>query len=141
MFYIKRCKKIFLTIFSIALMGVLLPWFSFNPELTGYHWGFYGLQYEIVQITAVYLLCHYVVKNSVIIKISAELLLISFPVVYIWQLMSWHSTFITGKISLSIGLRTAQPTFWIALVLSAIPAVMFPILCQKGRSDKSSEKT
>ena len=60
-------------------------------------------------------------------------LLLTVPAVYLAWLPTWHTAFITGKISWEIGFSTVYPGYWIALALSFLPPLAFLQLKQKCR--------
>lgn len=130
-------KKTFIKIMLFSWLGILFPWFSFGPEETGYWWGFYGFQYVMIQMYLLGLFCNLEPKNEFIIRsfpVFIEICLFTIPLAYIWQLMSWHTLYVTGKISFSKGLRIAYPQFWIAFVLTFIPIFAYPVLrCWKKK--------
>lgn len=124
-------RKTFIKIMLFSWLGILLPWFSFGPQETGYWWGFYGFQYVMIQMILLGLFCNLVPEKENIKRsfpVFIEICLFTFPLAYIWQLMTWHTLCITGEISLSIGLRTAYPQFWIAFFLTFIPIFAYPAL-------------
>lgn len=128
-------RRTFIKIMLLSWTGVLLPWFSFGPE-DGYWWGFYGLQYVMIQMMLLGVLCNLVPKKEnmkSILPILIEVCLITIPLCFIWQLMTWHTLYVSGKISLSIGLGTAYPSFWVALALTLIPIIAYPILKRWSR--------
>ena len=124
-------RKLFIKIMLLSWAGMLLPWFSFGPQETGYWWGFYGFQYVMIQMFLLGLSCNIEPEKDIVkrfLPALTEVGLLSFPLAHFWQLVTWHTLYVTGKISLSIGLSTAYPTFWIAFVLSCIPILSFPVL-------------
>ncbi|WP_313526817.1 hypothetical protein [Anaerotignum sp.] len=131
-------KKAFIKIMLFSWTGILFPWFSFDPKETGYWWGFYGLQYIMIQMILLGVFCNVIPKKESfksLLPILIEICLITIPLCLIWQLMTWHTLYVTGEISLSIGLRTAYPSFWIALALTLIPIVAYPILKRWSRDE------
>ena len=132
MFITKQKRNRFLTVLLLSLLAWCMPCFSFNPQITGYQWGVSMAGYTGLQLLAVVWLClEFWQKQSRWLMALVVCLLLTVPAVYVAWLPTWHTTFITGKISWAIGLSTVYPGYWAALGLSFLPLVAFFVLKQK----------
>ena len=128
----KQKRNQFLIVLAISLLAWCMPCFSFNPRITGYQWGVSIAGYTSLQLLAVVWLClEFWQKQSRWLFALVFCLLLTVPVVYLAWLPTWHTTFITGKISWEIGFSTVYPGYWIALGLSLLPPLAFLMLKQK----------
>lgn len=132
MFFDKSRKIIFLIIFTGSLLGLFLPWFLSVPGVTDYYWGWYGFQYEVIQILIIYFLCitNY---NKPHAKLIVELLLITIPITRIFQMFHWYYKNVVETIELSYIVQTIQLNFWIAFIATIIPIICFPLLSKNNQ--------
>ena len=134
MFTTIQKRNQFLMVLAVSLLAWCMPCFSFNPQMTGYQWGVSLAGYTGLQLLAAGWLClEFWQKQSRWIWALVLCLLLTVPAVYLAWLPTWHTAFITGKISWEIGLYTVYPGYWIALALSFLPPVAFLLLKQKRR--------
>ena len=112
-------RKVFIVSCVFALVGIFLPWFTFNAKVTGYYWGLNVLPYILFQgiYIAVYLRGKMTGLGA---GILFELCLLSLPVAYIYKFLTWHIPNITGKVSLMTSLHTVTVGFFTALALVLI---------------------
>ena len=112
-------RKVFIGSCVLALMGLCLPWFTFNAKVTGYYWGLHVLPFILFQ--GIYIAVYLRGKRPRLgAGILCELCLLSLPVAYIYKFLTWHIPNITGEISLTTSLHTATVGYWMALVLVLI---------------------
>ncbi len=111
-------EKIFMAVSLAACLSMFLPWFSFNPGITGYMWGFSFFPHWLVPIAFILVYQFLLDEKNVVCVILMELSLLAVPCVLLYDMATWHVMSITGEISLQTGLTTAQPTFWAAAGLS-----------------------
>lgn len=124
-------RKIFMKTLYISWLGMLLPWFSFDPNMEGYTWGFSFFPYVMLQVAGLVVLFHNEPNGkigSLIASVFTEICLISFPAIYIWQMLTWYIPYVSVDSILETSLSVTYPPFWISLVLSIIPIFAFPIL-------------
>ena len=134
MFTTIQKRNQFLMVLAVSLLAWCMPCFSFNPQMTGYRWGVSLAGYTGLQLLAAGWLClEFWQKQSRWIWALVLCLLLTVPMVYLAWLPTWHTAFITGKISWEIGFSTVYPGYWIALALSFLPPVAFLLLKQKRR--------
>ena len=132
MFATKQKRNQFLIVLAISLLAWCMPCFLFFPRITGDQWGVSIAGYTSLQLLAVVWLClEFWQKQSRWLFALVFCLLLTVPVVYLAWLPTWHTTFITGKISWEIGFSTVYPGYWIALGLSLLPPLAFLMLKQK----------
>jgi len=111
-------EKAFMVVSIAACLSMFLPWFSFNPAVTGYMWGFDFLPHWVVPISFILAYHFFLDKRNKACVILMELSLLAVPCVLLYDMAAWHFMGITGEVSLQIGLTTAQPGFWVAAGLS-----------------------
>lgn len=134
MFTTIQKRNQFLMVLAVSLLAWCMPCFSFNPQMTGYRWGVSLAGYTGLQLLAAGWLClEFWQKQSRWIWALVLCLLLTVPAVYLAWLPTWHTAFITGKISWEIGFSTVYPGYWIALALSFLPLLAFLLLKQKCR--------
>lgn len=134
MFTTIQKRNQFLMVLAVSLLAWCMPCFSFNPQMTGYRWGVSLAGYTGLQLLAAGWLClEFWQKQSRWIWALVLCLLLTVPMVYLAWLPTWHTAFITGKISWEIGFSTVYPGYWIALALSFLPPLAFLLLKQKRR--------
>ena len=114
---------------AVSFCGFCLPWFSFDPQMTGYQWGIaQGLPAAVAGLAALQL-CRTLTPDRATCG-AIVLLLLFMPVWYVFRFFAWHYMTITGEISLRLSLEAAQPGFYISLGLSTVPLIVF-LLCKK----------
>ena len=134
MFTTIQKRNQFLMVLAVSLLAWCMPCFSFNPQMTGYQWGVSLAGYTGLQLLAAGWLClEFWQKQSRWIWALVLCLFLTVPAVYLAWLPTWHTAFITGKISWEIGFSTVYPGYWIALALSFLPPLAFLLLKQKRR--------
>lgn len=134
MFTTIQKRNQFLMVLAVSLLAWCMPCFSFNPQMTGYRWGVSLAGYTGLQLLAAGWLClEFWQKQSRWIWALVLCLLLTAPMAYLVWLPTWHTAFITGKISWEIGFSTVYPGYWIALALSFLPPLAFLLLKQKRR--------
>lgn len=134
MFTTIQKRNQFLMVLAVSLLAWCMSCFSFNPQMTGYRWGVSLAGYTGLQLLAAGWLClEFWQKQSRWIWALVLCLLLTVPAVYLAWLPTWHTAFITGKISWEIGFSTVYPGYWIALALSFLPPLAFLQLKQKCR--------
>ncbi len=134
MFTTIQKRNQFLMVLAVSLLAWCMPCFSFNPQMTGYRWGVSLAGYTGLQLLAAGWLClEFWQKQSRWIWALVLCLLLTAPMVYLAWLPTWHTAFITGKISWEIGLSTVYPGYWIALALSCLPPLAFGLLKHNRR--------
>lgn len=124
-------KKTFVRIMLLSWVGLFLPWFSFEPNMQGYVWGFLFFPYVMLQIAGLIVLFHNEPEGNIgrfIGSIFTEICLITFPVIYIWQMLTWYYPIAFKEKSLQLGLSATYPPFWVSLALSIVPIIAFPVL-------------
>lgn len=129
-------RKTFARIVLLSWAGLFLPWFSFYPDMQGYVWGFLFFPYFMLQMAVLVVCYHNEPKDELgvfIVSIITELCLITFPVVYFWQMMVWYYPITFKEYSLAKGLSATYPTFWIAFALTFMPIFALPILRRWGK--------
>lgn len=111
-------EKIFMAVSLAACLSMFLPWFSFNPGITGYMWGFSFFPHWLVPITFILVYQFLLDEKNAGYVILMELSLLAVPCVLLYDMAAWHVMAVTGEASLQTGLATAQPTFWVTAGLS-----------------------
>lgn len=114
---------------TVSFCSLCLPWFSFDPQMTGYQWGIVqGIPAVVAGIAALQL-CRTLSPGRAAWG-AIILLLLFMPMWDVFRFFTWHYMTITGKISLRLSLEAAQPGFYISLGLSPVPLIVF-LLCKK----------
>lgn len=136
MFTTKQKRNRFLLVLAVSLLAWCMPCFSFAPRVTGYQWGIYTFGYTGLQQLAVLLLCvKFWQSRSRWLTVLTMGLLATVPLVYLAWLPTWHTNFVTGKVSWQIGLSTVYPGYWAALGLSLLPLIAFWLLKEKTETE------
>ena len=131
MFASKWGKKTFARIVLLSWAGLFLPWFSFEPSMEGYVWGFLFFPYFMMQMAVLIVFYNNEPKDELgvfIVSIITELCLVTFPIIYIWQMFTWYTPFVSVDNIFETSLEITYPPFWISLVLAIIPILAFPVL-------------
>ncbi|MEG1918281.1 MAG: hypothetical protein RR092_06455 [Oscillospiraceae bacterium] len=126
-------KRLFSSLLFLSVAGLFLPWFSFDPKMSGYFWGWYSLVLTFVPLCAVFGLCYGNPRPERWPKVLVETLLLSVPVCEFGYFLTWY-TFTVMPFQWSVSLRVATPAFWIALFLALLPPLAFPLCVDWRRS-------
>ena len=127
-------ERIFLLLSAASFCSMFLPWFSFDVQVTGVQWGYYFFLPMVIPFILI-IACYSVFDSQNSLRvILMELSLISVPLLLVYELINWHVAFITGEPSLRTGLRTALPTFWIAMGLSLAAFLAYQLCLPRKRS-------
>ena len=130
MFRSQKAKRVFLSLFALAQVALVLPWFSIAPEITGYMWGwslYFGSALIFPVIIALFFCLCYEGRHVALARGFVWLVLAVSLGATVWALGGWHAWGITGRFSFSYGLQTAHPLYWLSLGLTAAPVVAFPL--------------
>lgn len=119
-------KNVLIVSFILFLLSVFLPWFTFNPKVMGYRWGFLFLPYMIVPI-AVIAMSAFVKRRKPFIVLS-ELSLLSVLSVYVMSFGRWqeYCNIATG-FRWSDGFYTATVGYWLSLGLFLVFALLYQV--------------
>ncbi len=109
-----KMKRLLKVLFLLSAASLLLPWFTYNPRIMGYCWGFaFAKWYAVPMVmTGVYL---YILPNGKLAAFLAELSVGMNLWICVIAFGRWQEAAnIAAGYRWSDGLRTAQPGFWIA---------------------------
>lgn len=115
------------------LASVVMPWFTFDAQVTGYYWGTCTIPW--ILIPAAYIV-FYVRHGSLGVRsdVLLELSLLSFPAIYLYTFFTWPiQNNITGKINVDTSMCTATPCFWFALLIVCVFAAAGSLYLTKNK--------
>lgn len=125
----RKHQTLFAIALAFSLAGLSLPWFSFNPAVTGWQWGYTrGWLAVVTGVTALVLCLKLQAGRRADLAVTG--LLLCAPVWYFYQFFTWHVAFVTGQVSLRTSLQVTYPGFYVALLLSIVPVAAY-WLCRK----------
>lgn len=100
-----------------AVLSVFLPWFSYNPTVMGYCWGYSFVKWFAVPMIVFAITMAVKRRNKVIVTLS-ELSLVTNLFILIYAFGGWQEVHnIGGTFNLAEGFITATPYFWLSVVL------------------------
>lgn len=130
---------LFYAMLALSLVGWFLPWFSYNPGVMGYRYGTGMLVYlalplaALVQLTRLPLSRRWDALIVLLLLLSPACCLF---LLFTWEHMALISSVLFHDISWESIRATTYPGYWLALALSLLPLLFYP-LC---RRDFSREK-
>ena len=108
-------KKYIKVLYLLMVLALFLPWFTYNPRVMGYRFGFVFLKWFAVPLVILALSLFRSGKNRILI-ILAELAQLGFLAALICALGFWQQVCnIKSGFHLMEGLKTAQVGYWIAV--------------------------
>ena len=119
-------KHVLIVSYLLFLFSVFLPWFTYNPKVMGYCWGF---QFFYLWLVPVIIIGSYVFwRSTAAIFVLSELSLIVILGSYIVAFGRWQEmcNIITG-FQWKDGLHTATVGFWLSFGLFWLLAVLLQI--------------
>lgn len=127
-------KPVLTVSFMLFLLSVFLPWFTYNPKVMGYCWGFqfYFLWFVPIVIIGIYIFW----KSTAAMFALCELSLIAILVSYVFAFGRWQELCnIISGFQWKDGLHTATVGYWISLGLFLV----FTFLCQFRRGESENQ--
>lgn len=109
-------KRVLKTLYILAVLSVFLPWFTYNPDVMGYCWGyaFLGRLLLPLAVIGIYLFG----KRSHLMLLLSELSLIVSLSVLVVAFGQWQEVCnIQPGFHWADGFKTAQIGYWISLGL------------------------
>lgn len=104
--------------FAASMIPLAFPWFSFHLETDG------QLGLEVITnpffIIACLVFLFSVCSNKDMIYHIGFLSLFVFPVLYVYEFLTWHYDTITGEINIVTSLQTAQFGFYLGMLMSLV---------------------
>lgn len=119
-------KPVLTVSFILFLLSVFLPWFTYNPKVMGYCWGF---QFSYLWLVPVIIIGIYIFwKSTATMFALCELSLITILGAYVFAFGRWQElcNIITG-FQWKDGLHTATVGYWVSLGLFILLAVLLQI--------------
>lgn len=120
-------KKNSVGLYVLCVFSLLLPWFTYNPDVMGYCRGYAFLKWFLVPmvVIGIYLLS---MKKSKAHFLLCECSLVTNLAVLVVALGRWQETCnIQSGFHWEDGFRTALPTYWISAALFLILFVVFQV--------------
>lgn len=116
-------KPVLIVSFMLFLLSVFLPWFTYNPKVMGYCWGF---QFFFIWLVPVIIIGIYVFwKSTAAMFVLSELSLIAILGTYIFAFGRWQELCnIISGFQWKDGLHTATVGYWISLCLFLMLAIL-----------------
>ena len=109
-------KRVLKTLYILAVLSVFLPWFTYNPDVMGYCWGYAFLRWLLIplMVIGIYLFS----KRSQLMILLSELSLIASLAVLVVAFGRWQEVCnIQAGFHWADGFKTAQIGYWISLGL------------------------
>ena len=120
-------------LFCLACICIFLPWFSWNPKVTGYCWGF-DFILELALPMLIISFCIFSGGGSVWLAVLTEIFAIAMVAVVILAAGTWQQVFnISGGLKFSM--RPILPTyrFSLAVYVLLFAALQVRIFRKSGR--------
>lgn len=114
-------------LYFLSVVSLFLPWFSYNPKMTGYCWGFHFWNLFLIPmvLTGLY---YFRFNHSKIMFLLCQLSLAANLMILVAAFGKWQDLFnIQSGFHWADGFRTARPGFWIAAVIFTIQFVVFQV--------------
>lgn len=127
-------QKIHLTaIYILSVLSIFLPWFTYNPDVMGYCWGFQFLKWMILPLLIIGVFL-FRIQSGKLLFFLAEMSIIAILAIFVMALGRWQEICnIIEGFQWKDGLHTALPTFWISAGLF----LLFFILLQQAHFKKA----
>ena len=111
-------------IFLLAVVSIFLPWFTYDPELMGYCWGWQFLKWLLLPMFMIGSYLFTDVRN-IIVFIATELCMVVNLAVLVIAFGRWQEVcHMIGGYHWEDGFPTAQPGYWISVVVFSALAVV-----------------
>lgn len=109
-------KRILKTLYILTVFSVFLPWFTYNPDVMGYCWGYAFLGWLLVPLVVIGI--YLFGKRSYLMILLSELSLITNLVILVVAFGRWQEVCnIQAGFHWADGFKTAQIGYWISLGL------------------------
>lgn len=112
-------------LYVLSLLSLLFPWFTYNPSVMGYCWGwqFFSLFLIPMTVIAAYL---FRFTGNRFLRILSQVCTLGNLASMVIALGSWQAACnIRGGFHWADGFRTAQPTFWLSAWLQLAFCILF----------------
>lgn len=118
-------KPVLIVSFLLFLFSAFLPWFTYNPKIMGYCWGFQFFYFWLAPVVIIGIYVFW--KSTAVMFVLSELSLIAILGTYILALGRWQELCnISSGFQWKDGLYTATIGYWVSLGLF----LTFAIQCQ-----------
>ena len=122
---VRYFKKLAVAFCALSVCAAFLPWFSLNPQMTGYYWGTEALPLALAPFACIFVCLAFLDMRKLIFKALMELSLIAVPCIYYYHFLYWPVLSLRGSAAdFDVSLSAARPGFWLALILAALAAVV-----------------
>lgn len=124
-------NKLLIGLFALFVLSIFTPWFTYNPKVMGYCWGF---QFFYLWLVPVIIIGVYVFwRATAVMFVLSELSLIAILGSYIFAFGRWQEMCnIIAGFQWKDGLHTATIGYWISLGLFLV----LTLLCQFRAYDR-----
>ena len=129
-------KSVLIASYLLFILSMCLPWFTYNPNVMGYCWGFQFFLMWFVPVTIVGI---YVIwKATAWMFILCELSLVALLGSYVFAFGRWQEMCnIISGFQWKDGLHTTTVGFWVSTVLFLILAIQLQMRkCDLTSCDK-----
>ena len=130
-----RKKRLLKVLYFFELLTFFLPWFSYNPKIMGYCWGFEFITWFILPfaILAIYLFGKKETMISVLAEISSIINIVLSVIIFgRWQ--EKHN--IIEGYHFADGFKTAQPAFYGSFFLFLTFCILLQYTLIKERANE-----
>lgn len=116
-------KPILVASYLMCLLSMFLPWFTYNPKVMGYCWGF---QFFYLWLVPVIIIGSYVFwRSTVSMFVLSELSLVAVLGAYVFAFGRWQELCnIISGFQWKDGLHTATVGYWVSLSLFVLLAIL-----------------
>ena len=112
-----KASKYLKLMFALVLLTLCLPWFTYNAKVMGYRYGFVFLKWFLVPAGAL-AVCLFWPKRKLPLVIVGELALLGNFGALVCALGLWQQVCnIKSGFQWMVGIRTAQPGYWVAVCI------------------------
>jgi len=121
-----KSKPVLIVSFVLLLLSIFLPWFTYNPKVMGYCWGFQFVHLWLVPVIIIGIYVFW--KSTAAMFVLCELSLIAILGSYIVAFGRWQEmcNIITG-FQWKDGLHTATVGYWLSLGIFLLLVVLLQI--------------
>lgn len=119
-------KPVLIVSFLLFLFSAFLPWFTYNPKVMGYCWGFQFFYFWLIPVIIIGIYVFW--KSTAAMFVLSELSLIAVLGTYIFAFGRWQEfcNIISG-FQWKDGLHTATVGYWLSLGLFLLLVVLLQI--------------
>ena len=120
---------IFTGLCAATFWTMFLPWFSVDPQMTGYYRGINAFFPAIIPFAVLLAYMLFLEKERLSSVILAEVAVLSLPCLFWREFLVWPiKSMINSSVDVPFSFSTAEPGFWAAFDMAILTSVFFQSL-------------